>query len=29
MHISDRGSQDVNPRGFDKALGVIGLRQKV
>ena len=29
MHISDRGSQDVNLRGFDKSLGVIGLRQKV
>src|ERR1700730_12954159 len=27
MHISDRGSQDVNLRGFDKTLGVIGLRQ--
>src|SRR6202035_2064115 len=28
MHISDRGSQDVNLRGFDKTLGVVGLRQK-
>src|SRR5580700_4162697 len=28
MHISDRGSQDVNLRGFDKSLGDIGLRQK-
>ena len=27
MHISDRGSQDVNLRGFDKTLGIIGLRQ--
>src|SRR3984893_3911716 len=29
MHISDRGSQDVNLCGFDKTLGVIGLRQQV
>src|ERR1700736_5740490 len=29
MHISDRGGQDVNLRGFDETLGVIGLRQKV